>query len=73
MDTTQGIHDQELVQVRNELHRRDVLINSLQEAKILLENSLAKHLRVEVVAPTRSMRSLSAYMGIVRQRTVPRL
>ena len=50
MEATQGSHDQELAQVRNELHRRDNLISSLQEAKIMLENSLAKHLQVEVVA-----------------------
>ena len=56
IEATQGSHDQELAQVRNELHRRDNLISGLQEAKNLLENSLAKHLQVKIVAVTRCMR-----------------
>lgn len=48
MDTTQAMHDHELAQARNELHRRNNLIRTLQEAKVTLENSLAKHLEVKV-------------------------
>jgi hypothetical protein len=59
MEATQSIHDQEIALIRNELHRRDNLINSLQDAKVMLENSLAKHLQVEVVAIARFVLSMS--------------
>lgn len=55
MAATQSIHDQELTQLGIELHRRDNLVNDLQEAKTLLENSLAKHLQEDDVALTYSI------------------
>ncbi|KAF8517765.1 hypothetical protein JB92DRAFT_2904495 [Gautieria morchelliformis] len=65
MEATQSIHDQELALVRNELHRRDNLINSLQDAKIMLENSLAKHLQVEAKKRATPVKSGPAVMDFV--------
>ncbi|KAF8579316.1 hypothetical protein K439DRAFT_409521 [Ramaria rubella] len=53
MEVTRAMHNQELAAVQNELRRRDNLINNLQDAKNMLENSLAKHLQVEVCHFTR--------------------
>ena len=46
MEATQGMHDRDLAQLRNEIRRKDDQINVLQGAKMALEISLAKHIEV---------------------------
>ncbi|KIJ56896.1 hypothetical protein M422DRAFT_40468 [Sphaerobolus stellatus SS14] len=50
MEATQSMHDQHMAQFLNEICRKDEQINSLQEAKVALENSLAKYIEENKIA-----------------------
>lgn len=47
MKGIQAVHDQEIAKLKNELHRKDGLIASLEDIKTTLENSLRKKLQVK--------------------------
>ncbi|RDX55571.1 hypothetical protein OH76DRAFT_1452530 [Lentinus brumalis] len=67
IQTSQAIHEQELVANRNELRRRDNALKEMRSKVHLLESTLAKHLK----AQNRSMIDPAAWMSQSGQSSSP--
>ncbi|RPD81149.1 hypothetical protein L226DRAFT_542362 [Lentinus tigrinus ALCF2SS1-7] len=74
IQTSQAIHEQELVANRNELRRRDNALKEMRSKVHLLESTLAKHLKAQVTFPaleTPSMIDPAAWMSQSGQSSSP--
>ncbi|KAI0719599.1 hypothetical protein C8T65DRAFT_716396 [Cerioporus squamosus] len=77
IQTSQAIHEQELVANRNELRRRDNALKEMRSKVHLLESTLAKHLKAQkakaaaVAQENRSMIDPAAWMSQSGQSSSP--